>query len=419
MIGIIGLNHKTAPVAIRESASFAEEDAAAFIRQLCRSTVVEEAVVLSTCNRTEIYFQAPAADHVTLSRDVIKAVRTYKKIEDEIADYFYMYHDLHAVEHLFSVAAGLNSLVLGENQVLGQVKEAYRISATRGCTGTVLNRLFHKSFEAGKRVRAETAMNEGASSVSSAAVELAARSFGTIEGCSVLLIGAGETGELVLQSLADRGSTSICVTNRTHERACMLAEKYQTTFCDYDAFREQLPLCDIVVVSTGAKDPIIKKDEIEEIVEKRNGKTLFLIDLSVPRNVEEGVGKLENVIVYNIDDLEEVVADNYGNRRSEIEKARAVIEEIRDEFMNWVTTLNLSPTIEQLKGKFESLYTKELEALQRKASPREYERVEEFAHYIKGKCLGLVIKNLRSLSDNGKNVEYIELVKNLFDLKEQ
>lgn len=417
MIGLIGLNHTTAPVEIREQFVLEEEESVRFIRDVRETLSVEEAVVLSTCNRTEIYFQTKVPSLDTLFEKFVEKLKSLKEINGNIRDHFYMHRDSHAVRHLLSVAAGLNSMVLGENQVLGQVKDAYRISSTRGLTGTVLNRLFHKAFEAGKRTRAETALNEGASSISYAAVELAVRIFGKIDDSPVLLIGAGETGELVLQSLVHRGCDSIFVTNRTFQRAREVAEKHCAEPCDYEQLNGYLEYCNIVLVSTGSKVPIITKEMMSPVVEKRNGRPLFLIDLSVPRNVEGGVKELEEVFLYNIDDLEEVVGKNYEKRQSEIEKAEEIIAGIQHDFFSWLKTLHLAPTIERLNTKIDSLYLKELTGLKNKLPENEYAKVEEFARFMKGKYLGLIVKNLKLLSNKGESVKYIDLLHNLFELR--
>ena len=419
MIGLIGLNHKTAPIEVREQCSFTEEEVVQFIEKLERIDGLDETVVLATCNRTEVYFHLGRKEGDRDFESIIDSLIEFKNITADIRHHFYLYRDTHAVLHLFKVASGLNSMVLGENQILGQVKDAYRISSTRGLTGPVLNRLFHKSFEAGKRVRAETSLNEGASSISYAAVELAVKIFGDIRDCPVLLIGAGETGELVLKSMVDRGSESVYITNRTFERAVEVATKYRAETCRFEMLDDCLTNCAIVVVSTNSQTPIISHEQILRIVKRRNGSPLFFIDISVPRNVEESIKELDSVFVYDIDDLEEVVSHNYEKRREEIEKANRIIADIKDDFIAWFTALNLSPTIDMLKDKFDSLYTKELEQLQKKVSEDEYQRVEEFTRFLKGKWLGLVIKNLKKLSNNGKKIEYIDVVNSLFELKEQ
>ncbi|RKX73233.1 MAG: glutamyl-tRNA reductase, partial [Spirochaetes bacterium] len=306
MIGITGINHKSAPVEVREKLSFNEEEIVLFLERLTSETGVKEAVLLSTCNRTEVCFNLPGDDHN--AEKIVKALLASKNIDLEIKKYFYFYYDSHAVKHLLEVSAGLDSMVLGENQILGQVKDAYRISSTRNYTDTVLNRLFHKAFEAGKKVRTETGVNEGASSVSYAAVELAGKIFGRIGSTPILLIGAGETGELVLQSLIERGSTNIHVTNRTFGRAESLAKKYKARVVPFENLREYLAKCDIILSSTSAPYPIITTPLMKEVMKERKNRTGFLIDLSVPRDIEDGVRDIENLFLYNIDDLEEVVA---------------------------------------------------------------------------------------------------------------
>ncbi len=416
MIGLVGLNHKTAPVEIREKFVFNEEDIANFIFGLKEENESTEVVVLSTCNRTEIYFNlAKDCDFRNFSY-ILKKLGEFKSIKKEINPYFYNVGGREAVEHLFNVAAGLDSMVLGENQVLGQVKEAYRISASRKYTGSVLNKLFHKAFEAGKKVRTNTEINKGASSVSYAAVELASKIFSDLGKHPVLLTGAGETGELVLKSLVERGSNKLYITNRTYSRAEKLGKKYSAEPVRFEELKEQLVKCDIVITSTSSPEPLFSFKMLKEVMKVRRHRTIFLIDLSVPRDVDEKVKHLENVFLYDIDDLDEVVAHNYEKRKHEIKKAEKIIKKIIDEFFSWVSTLNLAPTIDSLSDKLDVLTSSGLKNLKSSVTENEFDRMSEFGELIKKKYLGLVIKNLKELSNNGQKPEYINLVNNLFGL---
>jgi len=416
MIGLVGLNHKTAPVEIREKFVFNEEDIASFIYGLKEENESTEVVVLSTCNRTEVYFNLTKDCDFRNFSYILKKLARFKNVKKEISPYFYTVGGREAVVHLFNVAAGLDSMVLGENQVLGQVKEAYRISASRKYTGAMLNKLFHRAFEAGKKVRTDTEINKGASSVSYAAVELASKIFSNLEMHPVFLTGAGETGELVLKSLVDRGSKRLYVTNRTYSRAENLGNMYNAEPVRFEELDEHLVNCDIVITSTSSPDPLFSFKMLKEAMKKRKHRTIFLIDLSVPRDVEEKVKHLENVFLYNIDDLEEVVAHNYEKRKHEIKKSEKIIKKIIDEFFSWVSTLNLAPTIDSLSDKFDVLTSIGLKNMKGSVSEHEFDKLSEFGNFIKKKYLGLVIKNLKELSSNGQKPEYINLVNNLFGL---
>ncbi len=417
MIGVVGVNHSSAPVELRELFVFSEEEIERFAGSLPEAGPFPELVVLSTCNRTELYFNSSRPCERRDVNALIRALTGFKGIEAEVKPYFYSYIEDRAVVHLFRVAAGLNSMVLGENQILGQVKEAYRISASRKLTGTVLNRLFHRAFEVGKVVRTTTAINEGASSVSYAAVELASKIFASLEEHPVLLIGAGQTGELVLQSLAHRGSSHLHVTNRTASRASDLAERYGAEALPFDRLGEHLQHADIVITSTASRTPLVDAGLMRKVMQERHGRPIFLIDLSVPRDVDETVRAIEGVFAYDIDDLQMVVAHNSERRKQEIAKAEQAIQSYTRDFFAWLATLELSPTIARLKEKLQGVARGELEGLKSRMSEDSYRRVQEFAEFLQGKYLGLIVKNLKSLSRDGQQLETIELVNQLFELR--
>jgi glutamyl-tRNA reductase len=419
MLGVVGVNYKSSSLQLREKLVFNEGEIVELIGAMREEEPDAELVVLSTCNRTELYFNLPES---CVHRDfnyLIKRMILFKDLKDEVRRHFYTYGEREAVTHLFEVASGLNSMVLGENQVLGQVKEAYRISASRKNTRTVLNRLFHRAFEVGKRVRTETAINEGALSISSAAVELASRIFNELAAHPVLLIGAGETGELVLQCLCERGTSHVHIANRTLERAQHLSEKYNAQAVPLQDLPEYLVHCDIIVSSTSAPEHLVSFDAVKRAVAHRHNRPIFFIDLSVPRDVEEEVKKLQNVFVYDIDDLEAVVAHNYERRKGEIEKAGEIIAQHTSDFYSWLSSLSLSPTITGLKDKLSTIVDDELNSLKNKLSQSELEKVSKFAKYVEGKYLGLVVKNLKKLSNNGRQLEYIDMVCRLFELEEE
>lgn len=417
MIGVIGLDHKTATVEIRERVTFDEKEIERFIHELQKTEPFAEVVVLSTCNRTEIYFNSPKPCGSRDLNALIRFLCEFKGIRQNIHNLFYTFQEEQAVSHLFRVAAGLNSMVLGENQILGQVKTAYRISASRRLTATVLNRLFHKAFEVGKMVRSDTRINEGASSLGYAAVELAVRIFANLSEHPVLLIGAGQTGELVLDSLVQRGNRHLHVANRTFKRAEELAGKYGAKAVAFDRLDDYFLHCDVIITSTASRTPLVRLEFLREIMQRRHNRSLFLIDLSVPRDVEESIKGLEEVFVYDVDDLEMVVAHNHKRRRREVEKADRIIQRHTSDFFSWLSTLNLAPTIALLKNRLESISEKELGSLKNRLPAETYDKVREFSEFLKGKYLGLIVKNLKTLSRDGRQLDHIDMVNNLFDLQ--
>lgn len=417
MIGVVGINHKTAPVAVREKLYLDSNAALALLGRLCGPEHRGEGVVLSTCHRSEVYFHLPDSCPGRGQRIVVDLLADSGGMRVDAERYFYSLAGEQAVGHLFEVAAGLDSMVLGENQILGQIKEAYRLSTVHRCTGPVLNRLFHRAFEVGKRVRAETAINEGASSIGYAAVELSARIFDHLPAHPVLLIGAGEMGELVLQSLVQRGNRHVHVANRTPDRARELAGKYGAEAAGLEALDGYFTHCDIIITSTASPQPIVRLEHLRRAMARRPHRALFVIDLSVPRAVEEGTERLEGVFLYNIDDLEAVVARNREKRRGEIEKAGALVAEYTAEFFSWLDTLNLKPTIDGLRDKLASIAFGELDELKCKMTAEEFEKVYRFADFLQGKYLGLVIRNLKKMTRGGSNQECIDVIHRLFELR--
>lgn len=418
MLGVTGLNHKKAPVEVREQLVLTSAEVTAFLGVLKADKNVSEAVVLSTCNRTEIYYCTADGCRSKNSRAVVEALIGFKNTDSSVSEYFYFHEADSAVFHLFKVSSGLDSMVLGENQILGQVKEAYRLGTMAGSTGVVLNKLFHKAFEAGKKVRTNTDINKGASSVGYAAVELALKLFESLENRMVFLIGAGETGQLVIKSLAGRGAKRIFVANRTAKRIHDLVCEYKAQAVDYNKKTDFIKECDIVITATRANEYLITTQEIRKIMKVRKNRVLFVIDLSVPRNVDERINSIDAVYLYNIDHLQEVVAYNYEKRKGEIKKAYAIVDTHCKEFKSWLSSLNLTPTIVRLKKKIYGIGEKELKEYKKELSSQEFERMNDLSCSIRKRFVGLVVKHLREMTKNGQSPEYIDVVNKLFGLRE-
>ena len=416
MIGVIGLNHKSAPISIREYFAFSDKEILELLKKI-KSDEVPEAVLLSTCNRTEIYFYSTKKCRKSAAQIILNKITKYKKITECIEEYFYTYKSSEAVRHLLNVASGLNSMVLGENQILGQVKNAYRLSAENKFTGLVLNRLFHKAIEAGKKVRTETEINKGASSISYAAVELITEVFKNISDKNVLLFGAGETGELVLQSLFKRGAKKINIINRTFENAKNLAKIYKASSYKFADLEKVLNHSDIVITAAFSPEIIITEKLIESILKKRgNNKKLFFIDLSLPRCIDGSIKNNKNIFLYNLDDLDTLVSKNYSKRKNEIEKAGKIINKIINDFETWYTALSLKPTIDQIKDKFKKINEKEIMNIKNKVDEEKFDIINNYGEVLQKKYLQFIIKNLKFLTNNGEKLEYIEMVNNLFEL---
>ncbi len=332
---VIGISHKTAPVEIREKFSFSPNEAIEANCGLKEKACLSENLVLSTCNRVEIY--AVVRD----DRDCIESVKNFLgtfhnvNISDH-GDKFYIYKGKDAVRHLFGVASGLDSMVVGEMEILGQLKKAYKDARSSLATGKVLNRLFEKAFNAAKKVRTETFIGRGAVSVSSVAVRLAEKILGDLRGKTAMIIGTGAVGEQLMMYLKKNGIGSILVSNRTLDKAKALAEKFSATAVAFESFSSRLVDAEIVIASTGAPHCIIRKDDIVSLMPHRKQRPIFIIDLAVPRDVEAEVNSIDNAYLYNIDDLQKIVNENIGLRRCELDNCSRIIDNASDMFMSWL-----------------------------------------------------------------------------------
>lgn len=334
---VVGINHKTAPVEIRERFSFSPQKIIEANRMLKDGVSLAENLILSTCNRMEIY----AA--VNSDEDSLAGIKDFlSKFHNlNLSDYdkaIYVYKDKAAIEHLFKVASGLDSMVIGEMEILGQVKKAY-LDAKCSCTaGKILHRLFEKSFNTAKKIRTETFIGRGAVSISSAAVKLAAKILGRLNDKMVLIVGAGAVGEQLVLYLKKNGIKSIFVTNRTLEKARDLAAKFSAQAVSFEDFKNSLVEVDIIISSTGAPHSIIRKDDILSLMPKRKQRPLFIIDLAVPRDVEPEVNQVDNVYLYDIDDLQKIVNENIKFRVNELDNCSAIISTAADMFMAWLVS---------------------------------------------------------------------------------
>ena len=350
-IVLVGLNHRTAPVEVRERVSFTAEQARRASEELRSKGILEETLVLSTCNRSEVYGVPPET-----SRESAPGLSTFLSEFhsvrlDVLGTSLYHHYDREAVRHLFRVAAGLDSMMLGEAEILGQVREAYRLAHEQGATGPVLNRLFQSALEVGKRVRAETELGARPMSVASAGVKLAERIFGKLHDRCALILGAGSVSEQVIAQLRDRGIARLFVMNRSKERADGLAKQYGGEVLPWGEWEKALPMPDVIVSSVAAEEPVLRREIVERAMERRSNRSVFLMDLGLPRNVDATVGKLYNVYVYNMDDLTDIVAQNRQARENEIPKADSIVEEQVGKFLSWQAGVELVGLVDELRAK--------------------------------------------------------------------
>ncbi len=414
---VYGLNHKTAPVEIREALSFDDEGCIQVNEQLMTQDWLRESVVLSTCNRTEIY--GVIGNHSQLNGELPRFLSRFitgEKILPE--DLFYYKKNENAVKQLLSVASSLDSLVIGEVQILGQVKNAYRLAAEQSSTGLILNKLFHCAFRAGKRVRNETRIGAGAISVASVAVDLAKKIFDDFSEKKAVLVGAGEMAAQTVEHLKGQGAKNIDIINRTFKNAKKLAAQLGVNAAPYDRLIDLILRADIVVASTSAKKPILNSTAISTIMEQRKNRPLLLIDIAVPRNVDPDAKQIYNTYLYDIDDLNVIVEQNLGARKNEIPKARKIIDEEVKNFMKWYYTLPARNTIQDIQLHFEQIRKKEIHRNKKYFDESDWEQMEKFSKSLMKKFLHSPIMRLKSCSETENLCESCT-VKEVFGVEDE
>jgi len=414
MIGVIGISYKTAPLEIREKFSFSKEDIIPFSELLQQETEISDLVLISTCNRTEIYFSQNKHDNQTAFELIYEVIKKYKKNADHCWQYFYHRTNTGAVRHLFEVVSGLDSLIIGEDQIIGQVKDAYVTCTELALTDAVLMRLFQKSFEAGKRVRTETGIKLGITSVSSAAVEMCATMLNGVGDKSVLLIGTGETGNLALQNIHKKGVKQIGVTNRTAEKAEKTAEKYNGMAVPFESYEKYLHGFDIVMVATSSATPIITAEMVKRTRGIRPDHKQVFLDLSVPRNIESAVGEIENIELLGVDDLQEIVNQTTEKKKESAQKAHLILDELVSDFSEWLASRALRPAINMITTNLQSINQEELSTYRKLATPEMQEIVDDYAQHLTQRYTRLLIKNLKNMTENGKNVDSLKIINDLF-----
>ncbi|MFG1497266.1 glutamyl-tRNA reductase [Saccharospirillum sp. HFRX-1] len=412
----IGINHQTAPIDIREKVSFAPETMSESLAAVLSLPGIEETVILSTCNRSEIYC---AADERSIEA-VVQWLADYHNVDiNQLRDALYIHVDRPAIEHLGRVAAGLDSMVLGEPQILGQLKSAFAVAQEYDSVGQQLNHLFQHSFRVAKSVRTQTAIGENAVSVAFAAVSLSTRIFDTLSNCRALLVGAGETIDLVARHLRDKGVTDLVVANRTLTRAQQLAEQFGARAVLLSDIPDELPKADIVISSTASQLPIIGKGMVERALKKRRHRPVFMVDIAVPRDIEAEVGELGDVYLYTVDDLKSVIEANVRSRREAAKEALQIIGRSTDAFNQSLMERQAADVIRQLRSKTEAMKSSELEKARRAlAQGGDPEQVlEQLARGLTNKLLHAPTVALRKAHGDGE-ADARDWATRLFDLED-
>jgi len=415
MIAVLGVSHKTAPVSIRQVFSLDSDEQTQLASILKNAGICQGVFIVSTCNRTEIYCNTAHENEIQLQSSLYACICSFKKISADYSSHLYFYTNSEAAKHLFEVAAGLDSLILGEDQIIGQIKDSFKYCQESKMTDCVINRLLIKAIETGKRVRSETSINKGAVSVSYAAVELCSEIYEDLRKETIMLIGVGQTGELTMQCLMRKGNPTVYMTNRTFSKAEVLASKYGGTPVEFSNFKDYLSKCDVIITATSAKEHLITKEIVEKVAAERNYKPQVYIDLSVPSNVAEKVADIVNVYYYAVDDLQNVVDQNTERRKSSFNHSYAIVNEVLNDFNQWIDSQTLTPVIKNIKSNLDSINKNELDCFYRFKKIDNHELIEQFSQLITDKYTNYFIKKLKEVTVNGKNKEYIKVINELFE----
>lgn len=409
---VVGLNHKSAPIDVREKLAFDPEQVLRALRELKRRFGEAEFALLSTCNRVELYCASQGEEGVT-GEELGKFLFEFHDVAwEEFEDFLYIHKEEETVRHLLTVASSLDSLVVGEAQIIGQVKESYRLACAAKSTGKVLNRLFHCAFTTSKKVHTITSIAQGRVSVAGVAVELAMQLFADISSAKVVVIGAGEMGDLLVQHLQQIGSKNITIVNRSYDRGLNLAKQYGVKAQKWEELEEQLTGADIVIASASVQDYLFKKESLKEIIDRRRKGRLLVIDIAVPRNFEPSVNEIEDVYLYSVDDLSDVVEQNRKAREEDIVRSMEIVYENVTGFMEWFGARDIGPLIGQMKKKFAEISENEMEKFfvgsRQEASCQEV--MEAMVKRIVNKLLHCVIKNVNTLAKENGASEAARLV---------
>lgn len=418
---VVGLNHKTAAIDIRERLAFDADKTLDALRELKDRFSKAEFVLLSTCNRVELYCACERTDAIGPGT-IAEVFSEFQNIDvAEFRPFMYFYNDDDAVRHLLRVASSLDSMVIGEPQIIGQVKDSYRLACSVGSTGKILNRLFHYAFTAGKKVYTATSISQGRVSVAGVAVELAKQIFADISSAKVVVIGAGEMGELIVHHLLKTGCKGITIINRSYERAVGIAKRFSISAGKWEELHENLIDADIVISSAAGQDFLFDKVSFEKVINQRRKGTLLIIDIAVPRNFEPSVNEIEDVYLYSIDDLSDVVSQNRKAREEDMAEATEIIEQSVAEFMDWFGARDIGPLIGQLKEKFARISQNELErffvGVRKDADCKK--ALETMVSRVVNKLLHCVIKDIDTVAKEKGTAEAAKLVDSIVQRAEE
>jgi len=410
---VAGISHVTAPIEVREKLTFRPPDAVRELAHLRDERLIREGVILSTCNRTEIYAVEESEDALSDFSSLLSS-----RLGRDVAEFMYVHRDREATLHLFGVAAGLDSMILGEAQIQGQVKDAWE--QCRSESGPILNRMFQSALQAASRAREETGIGRGAASVSSAAVQLAKKIFGGLGGSRAMILGAGDVAEIALECLMNEGVRVAIVANRTHERAKVLAERHGATAMHYDECWESLRDVDVLICSTASPVPVVTVGRVRDSIEARGDRPLCILDIALPRDVEAAVGEIDNVFLYDLDDLRAAAEANLEQRAEDVPAARQILADEVQKYWDWMAGLAAVPVVREFRDEMDRLRTVELAAALRRLgplSPEQAEAIEQFSRSLMNKFLHEPSVRLKAAAANGRGLGVVDAARYLFALE--
>ena len=418
---VVGLSHKTAPVEVREKLAVPESRLDEALARLRAYPGIQEGLLLSTCNRVEVYVVADQVEAGYGSVQEFLADTNLSISSEQLNPHLYRYTGDRAIAHLFRVAASLDSMIVGEPQILGQLKDAYEVALRAKASGVILNKVVTKAISVAKRIRTETKIAESAVSVSYAAVELAKKIFSDLSQKSVLLVGAGEMAKLAAQHLVNQGVHRVMITTRDAHSASVLVQRFNGVQIPFDEFRGEMARADIVLCSTGASHYLIRTEDVQQAVRRRMNRPIFLIDIAVPRNIDPAIKDIDNAFLFDIDDLEARVEENRGGRRREAAKAERLVEEEVGTILQWMRSLQVTPTIVSLRKRAEDIKRVEIEkAMSRLTTltPQERGVIEGLASAIVNKLLHGSLVTLKAEANSGDGAMFVEAARRFFSLDE-
>lgn len=416
MIGVVGLNHKTASLDIREKYSISNEEIESFSEIVLQQTDVMELVVVSTCNRIEIYYYHEKSCNNKSNKQIIELLHLFKGVKHLNPTHFYTHAHTDAVKHLYRVISGMDSMVIGEDQVVKQIKDAYLLCTDLALTDAMLMRLFQMSFKTGKEVRTATPIQQGATSISYAAADVCEKEFFDLSDKRIMIIGSGETGRLAMLHLKKKGVKHFLLSNRTYEKAVTLAADFKGVAIPFEEYTHYLSECDIIITATAAASFLISKAEMLKAVKKEGRRQpQVLIDLSVPRNIEASVNDLEHIRLYGVDDLKSIIDTTATNRKETFVEADKIIDHNCDVYYEWVDSRALRPIIKAITAQLEAINTNELDNFRPELSEKEFEVVRKYGNHLAKRYIKTIIKKIVQMSENGKSTHVLRSVNQLFE----